>query len=193
MAGGILQLRLELLRLLIEVDFGKQSLNRFGAHAGFEIVLIFFAHIAVFFFVEHLLFLQFAHIARVGDDIQGKVQHLLQHAGRDVENQAHAGRNALEVPDVGDGRGQLNVAHALAANLCGGHFNTAAFADFTLVTNSFVFSAVALPVLLRPKDSFAEQSVAFGFQGAVVDRFGLFYLAVRPCADGIRRSQADLH
>ena len=152
--------------------------NRFSAHARLEIILILFAHIAVFFFIEHLLFLQLTHIARIGDDIQSKVQHLFQHAGRDVENQAHAGRNALKVPDVGDGRGQLNVAHALAANLCGGHFNAAAFADFTLITNSLIFSAVALPVLLRPKDSFAEQSVALGFQGAVVDRFGLFYLTV---------------
>ena len=56
-------------------------------------------------------------IARIDNDIVGEVQDLLQDARADVEDQTHAGRNALEVPDVRDRRCQLDVAHALAADL----------------------------------------------------------------------------
>ncbi len=37
-----------------------------------KVIFIFFAHVAVFFFGEELLFLQLAYIARVGNDISAK-------------------------------------------------------------------------------------------------------------------------
>ncbi len=73
--------------------------------------------------------------------------------GRHVKHQAHAGRNALEIPDMRNRRGQLNVAHALAAHLGSRDFNAAAVADLSLIADALIFSAMAFPVLGRPKDS----------------------------------------
>ena len=83
-------------------------------------------------------------------------------------------------------RGQLDVAHPLAADLCPGDLDAAAVADLALVADLLILAAVALPVLRRPEDSFAEQAVPLRLQGPVVDRLRLFDFAVRPFADHIR-------
>ncbi len=163
---------------------------RLGAHTGLEIVLILLAHIAVFLLREDLDLAQ-RRLTGIGDDIVGEIQHLFQDARADVQQQAHAGGDALEIPDVGDGRGQLDVAHALAADLGPGDFDAAAVADLALVADLLILAAVALPVLRGSEDALAEQAVALGLQGAVVDGLRLFDLAVRPVADHFRRSNAD--
>ncbi len=94
----------------------EQFLDCLRAHAGAEVVLVLFAHVAVLRLGQDLLFHQ-RGVARINHNIVGKVQDLFQHARADIQDQAHAGRDALEVPDVRDRRGQLNVAHALAADL----------------------------------------------------------------------------
>ena len=83
------------------------------------------------------------------------------------------------------------MAHSLAAHFGAGHFNAAAFADLAFVAQTFIFSAVALPVLGRSKNALAEQTVSLGFQSTVVNGFGLFHNAVRPLADLVGRSQTD--
>ena len=88
---------------------------------------------------------------------------------------------------MGDGSCKLNVTHSLAANLGAGYLNAAAFAYLALVADSFIFAAVALPVLLGSEYPFAEQSVLFGLECAVIDGFGLLDLAVRPASDLIGR------
>ena len=87
--------------------------------------------------------------------------------------------------------GKLNVAHSLAANLGARNLNAAAVAYFAFIANSFIFTAVAFPVLLRPEDALAEKSVPLRLKGAVVYCFGLFNFAVRPLADLIGRSKTD--
>ena len=79
---------------------------------------------------------------------------------------------------MGDGRGQLDVAHALTADLGLGHFHATAFTDDALVADSLVFTAGTFPVAGWPEDAFAEQAVLLGFEGAVVDGLGLLDLAV---------------
>ena len=69
LAGGGLQLLAQLLGELFEVDFREQLLDGLGAHARLKIVLIFFAHIVVFFFTEHLVLREVAAVAGVGDDV----------------------------------------------------------------------------------------------------------------------------
>ncbi|MPM81707.1 hypothetical protein SDC9_128764 [bioreactor metagenome] len=128
----------------------------------------------------------------VDDHVRAKVKHLLQRARAHVQQHLHAAGNALEVPDVRNRNGQFNVAHALAAHLCAGDFHAALFADNALVTAALVTSAVAFPVLRRPEDALAEQAVLFGFERAVVDRFRLFDLAMRPFQYLFGRSQPDL-
>jgi hypothetical protein len=128
----------------------------------------------------------------VGDDVVGEVEDLLQVARRHVEQQAHPGRDALEVPDMTDRRGQLDMAHALAADLGTGDLHAALVADDPLVAVPLVLAAVALPVALGPEDALAEEPIALRLEGAVVDRLRLGHLAMRPRQDGLRRCQREL-
>ena len=73
---------------------------------------------------------------------------------------------------MADRGGELDVAHALAAHLALGDLDAAAVADLALVANLFIFAAVALPVLGRSENALAEQAVALGLEGAVVDDRG---------------------
>src|SRR6185295_91074 len=64
-----------------------------------------------------------------GDDRRREVENLLELLRSDVEEVADAARNAFEEPDVRDGRGQVDVAHALAPHLLARHLDAAALAD----------------------------------------------------------------
>src|SRR5207247_4080244 len=119
------------------------------------------------------------HIDR-RDDRRGEVEDLLELARSDVEQVADAARDALEEPDVRDGRGQVDVTHALAAHLLARHLDAAALADDALVADALVLAAVALPVLRRAEDALAEEAVAFRLQRAVVDGLRLGDLTGRP-------------
>src|SRR5439155_537277 len=109
----------------------------------------------------------------------------------DVEQVADARRDALEEPDVRDRRGEVDVAHALAAHLLPRHLDAAALADDPLVADALVLAAVALPVLRRTEDALAEETVTLGLERAVVDRLGLRYLAGRPVADLLAGCKPD--
>ena len=126
-----------------------------------------------------------------GDDRRREVEDLLELARSDVEQVPDAARDALEEPDVRDGRGQVDVTHALAAHLLPRHLDAAALADDALVPDALVLAAVALPVLRRTEDALAEQAVALRLQGAVVDRLRLRDLARRPVADLLRRRETN--
>ena len=120
------------------------------------------------------------------DDRRGEVEHLLELARCDVEEIADAARDALEEPDVRDRRREVDVPHALAPDLLPRHLDAAALADDPLVADALVLAAIALPVLGRTEDALAEQPVALGLQGAVVDGLRLRDLAHRPVADLLR-------
>ncbi len=114
------------------------------------------------------------------DQVRREVDDLLEVLGRQVEQVAQARRDALEVPDVGDGRGQLDVAHPLTTHLGAGHLDAAALADDALEADALVLAAVALPVAGRTEDLLAEEPVLLRLEGAVVDGLGLLDLAVGP-------------
>src|SRR2546421_692437 len=126
-----------------------------------------------------------------GDDRRGEVEDLLELARRDVEQVADARRDALEEPDVRDGRGEVDVAHALATHLLPRHFDAAALADDPLVADALVLAAVALPVLRRTEDALAKQTVTLGLERAVVDGLRLRHLAGRPVADHLAGCNSD--
>src|SRR5262249_4669268 len=84
-----------------------------------------------------------------GDEVRGEVDDLLERLRRDVEEVAEPARNALEVPDVRDRRGELDVTHALAADLRARDLDAATLADDALEPDPLVLAAVALPVLGR--------------------------------------------
>ena len=90
-----------------------------------------------------------------------------------------------------DRRGQLDMAHALAADLRDGDLDAALLADDALVLHALVLAAQALVILDRTEDARAEQAVTLGLERAVVDRLGLLDLAERPAADLVGRRDAD--
>src|SRR6202042_2225016 len=126
------------------------------------------------------------------DHGRGEVQDLLELLGSDVEQVPDAARHALEEPDVRDGSGQVDVAHALTANLLPRHLDAAALADDALVADALVLAAVALPVLGRTEDALAEEAVALGLERAVVDRLRLGDLSRTPAADLLGGGETDL-
>ena len=98
---------------------------------------------------------------------------------------------ALEVPDVADRAGQLDVPHPLAADLAAGDLDAALVADDPLVPDPLVLAAVALPVLGGTEDALVEEAVLLRLEGAVVDRLRLGDLARGPALDLIGRGEAD--
>src|SRR5580698_7139197 len=78
------------------------------------------------------------------------------------------------------------MAHALAAHPRQRHFDRALLADDALILHTLVLAAQALVILDRPKDARAEQPVALRLEGAVVDGFRLFDLAVGPRQNLVR-------
>ena len=94
----------------------------------------------------------------------------------------------LEEPDVGDGSGELDVAHAFAAHLGGDDLDAALFADDAAGASCACTCRSCTRSPSRGRRCVgAEETVAFRLEGAVVDGFGLFDFAVRPFADDLRR------
>ena len=130
-------------------------------------------------------------LVHVGDHVGGEVDDLLQVLRRQVEQVAQPARHSLEVPDMGNGRGQLNVAHPLAAHLGARNLHATPLADDALEPDTLVLTAVALPVPGRTEDLLAEEPVLLRLEGPVVDRLRLLDLAVRPRPDVVRRGKAN--
>ena len=79
---------------------------------------------------------------------------------------------------MGNGRGQLNMPHALAAHFGQRYFHAAFFTGYTFKFQAFVFTTQAFVVFHWPENFGAEQAIALGFERAVVNGFGLFHFAV---------------
>ena len=92
---------------------------------------------------------------------------------------------------MGDGAGQLDMAHAVAAHFLHRHFDAALLADDALVLHALVLAAQAFVILHRPEDAGAEQPVPLRLEGAVIDGLGLFDLAMAPAQDLVRAGQRD--
>ena len=145
------------------------------------------------FFVEPHQLLLAPLFIDMGDDIQSKVQDTFEVARREVEQETNTAGRSLEVPDVTDGGSQFDVSHTLAAHLGARNFDTAFIADNALKAHTFIFTAVAFPVLSWAKDALTEQAVFFRLECAVVDGFRFRNLAVAPPADLLRAGKADAY
>ena len=53
------------------------------------------------------------------------------------------------------------MAHTLTADAGFRNLNAAAVADYTLISDLFIFTAMAFPVLAGPENPLAEQTVFF--------------------------------
>ena len=125
------------------------------------------------------------------DDVGREVDDLLEILRRQVQQIAEARRNTLEVPDVRDRRGQLDVTHPLTTHLGASDLDAAALADDALEADALVLAAVALPVASRSEDLLAEQAVLLWLERAVVDGLRLLDLAEGPVTDVVRGGKAD--
>jgi hypothetical protein len=92
---------------------------------------------------------------------------------------------------VRDRHGELDVAHAFATDASEGYFDAATVADDALVLDALVLSAGALPIPGGTENALAEEAALLWFEGAVIDRLWIFYLAVTPRADGIGRGDGN--
>src|SRR3569623_657236 len=174
----------------LQVDAGQQLIHCLGAHAGVELVAIFFNGGKILLVGEQLAALELGH-ARI-DHYEGfEIEHALNVTQGHVEQQAHARGQRFQEPDVGDGARELDVAHAFTAHLGQGHFHAAFLADHAAVLEALVLAAQTLVVLHGPEDLGAEQTVALGLEGAVIDGLRLLYLAEGPGTDLVGRGQAD--
>lgn len=61
------------------------------------------------------------------------------------------------------------------------------------MTNSFIFPAVAFPILCWAKNFFTVKSVFLRFLCTIVNRFGFFYFAAAPRPDFIRRGKRNFN
>ena len=86
---------------------------------------------------------------------------------------------------------QRDVSRTLATHLLLGYLNTTMVTYDTLVTDTLVLTAMALIVLGRTKDTLAEQAVALGLIGTVVDGFGFQHLTIRIFQDLLRGGQSN--
>ena len=183
---------------LFKIQFLQQVLDSFGTHLGDEGA---FAALGFDFtiarVIDQLQALQAGFFAVTGikHDEVGEIQNLFQVAGGDIQQHAHPAGNSLEIPDVADRSGQLNMTHTFPANLGAGDLHAALITDLVLVLelDPLVFTAVTLPVLGGSEDAFAVQTVPFGLQRAVVNGFGFGNFTVRPGKDLLRRSHTDLN
>src|ERR1051325_1154711 len=169
-------LRAQLLGRLVDVELPEQIANGRRADVGVEsavaLLLRLLSEIQVFVFVQQLALFDLL-LARLDDDVVGVIDDLLEITERDVEQIAHRARQRLEEPDVRHRHRELDVAHALAADLGERDFHAAAVTDDPAVADALVLAAMAFPVLDRTEDALAEEAVLLGLERPVVDRFGL--------------------
>ncbi len=177
--------------LAFEVEVHEDLLHGLGADAGREGVFAILVLCREKLVLGQQLVLLERGEARLENDIALEVQDALKLLQLHVEQQADAARQRLQEPDVRDGSGQLDVAHALAADLGNGHLDAALLADDALVLHALVLAAQAFVVLDRAEDARAEQAVTLRLERAVVDGLRLLDLAERPAADLFRARNAD--
>jgi hypothetical protein len=170
----------------------QELTDRLGAHAGLQVVLtVFVEDRLVLLFRDDLAALELLLALGIDDDVGLAVQHLLEVLQGDVEQVADPRRERLQEPDVGDRRGQVDVAEPLTPHLGLDDLDAALLADDAPVLHALVFAAEALVVLHRSEDLGAEQAITLRLEGPVVDGLGLLHLAVRPLADLLRRRDRD--
>ncbi len=192
LSAGLLELFAEIFLDAAQVEVAQQLADRFGAHAGLEAIAELIARFAILLLREHLALGQ-RRVAGINHHVGREVDDLLQLTRRHVEQDADAAGHALEIPDVADRRGQLDVAHTLAAHFRAGDLDAAAIADHALEADALILAAVALPIFGRAEDLLAEKTVALGLERAVVNRLGFLDFTKRPGANLLRRREADAH
>ena len=176
---GLFQFAAQLLDLKAQVDALEQVADTLGTHAGLEFVAVLFQLGEVIVLGHDLAAVERGH-AGLGHHIGFEIKYAFDVAQGHVQHHAETAGQGLEEPDVGDRRGQFDMAHAFAANLGQGHLDAAFFADHAAVLEALVLAAQTLVILDRTEYLGAEQTIALRLEGPVVDRLRLLDFAVGP-------------
>ena len=92
---------------------------------------------------------------------------------------------------MNNGNAERNVSHSLAANGFLSHLDAAAIADDSFVSNSLVLATVAFPVFYRAENLLTKETVFFGFERSIINRFRFKYFTIRALQNRFWRSQAN--
>ena len=185
-------LDLEVVGDLLQVHALENLADRLGAdHRGEAVLAVFVERAQMVVLAQELTILE-RRQARIEHDVGFEIEDALEVLQRHVEQKPDARGQRLQEPDVRDGRGERDMAHALAPDARERDLDAALLADDALILHTLVFAAQALVVLDRPEDARAEQAVALGLERAVVDRLGLLDLAERPGQNLFRARDRDL-
>ena len=175
-----------------EIHVLEDLADRLGADQGSERILaVLVLRPQIIILGKELAILERRH-ARVEHDVGFEIENALEILQRHVEQKADARRQRFQEPDMRHGSGERNMAHPLAPHARQRHFDTAFFADDTLVLHPLVLAAQAFVILDRTEDARAEQAVAFGLERAIIDRLRLLDLAERPRQNFLGRSDRYL-
>src|SRR6266851_457349 len=186
-----LHLFAQLFGQLVHFDAAEKLLDGFRAHLGGELAGVFLLHLAILVFEQDFPLAENGDFAGIHNDECFEIKNALQIAHGNVQQIADAAGQTLEEPHVRAGRSQLDVAEALAADLAQGDFDAALVADNAAVLHPLVLAAQTFPVGDGAKNLGAEEAVALGLEGAVVDGLRLGHFAVRPGANFFRTRQTD--
>ncbi len=157
-----------------EIKVGEDFFKRFGTDTGAEVFFtIFVLRGVVFFLGKELFFLQGGH-ARFDHNEVFEIEHALKLLQCHIDDKADTGWQRFEEPDVGDGRGKVNVTHAFTTNAGEGNLYATFFANNPFVFHALILTAKTFVIFYRTEDTGTEETVFFGFESTIVDRFGLF-------------------
>ncbi len=210
--GLLVGLVAQLIGERVEVELHQEVVDSLGTHLGHKLVGVVVVELVIVFRqllhdvhilvlaqqVETLQWLRLLarllghlHVAGIDHDVALIVDHCIELLGGQAQQVAYLVGQRAEVPDMGHGHHQLDVAAALTAHLLLGDLDTATVAHDALVAYALVLAAMALIVLYRAEDALAEQAVALGLVGAVVDGFWLEHLAIGVVEYLVGRCQRD--
>ena len=155
--GFILHLLAQLAGKSFHLNPLEKLFNCLRAHHGFKarwpVLLIEFA---VFRLVFDDLTLFYRSVTRFNHNVGFEIQNGLEITQRNIKKMADAAGQSLKEPHMRAGRGQLDVAQALAANFRQRDFHTALVADNAAMLHPLVLSAETLPIRYWAKNARAE-------------------------------------
>ena len=190
--GGVLDLALQISLGAFGLELGQVSFQLLGALLEVDVAAVLdLLLLSGDFCFEGGEVVVSGFFIDAGDDVGSEVDDLFQILGCQVKQVTQTGGHTLEVPDVGDGGGELNVAHALTTYLGTGDFHAASFTDDALEADALVLTTGAFPVPGRTEDTLAEEAVLLWLQRTVVDGLRLFDLTVGPATNVVGASEAD--
>ncbi len=92
---------------------------------------------------------------------------------------------------MGHRRGETDMAHSLAADLCLDDLHAALFAHDAAVLHPLILTTIAFVVFGRAEDLGTEEPILLWLEGPIINRLRLFHLSMGPRFDLLRRGNGN--